>query len=73
MVTRYVTEGADAGKGIVDLYVNGEPAYSYDTHSVFDLVPVPANRQFWFGNTSYNGNRYFCGDGNRDNACASGA
>ena len=64
MVTRYVTEGANAGKGIVDFYVNGEPVYSYSTHDVFDLVPVAADRQFWFGNSSsgYDANRYFCGE-----------
>jgi len=46
LVARYVTEGADAGKGIVDFFVNGEPVYSYSTHAVFDLMPVTAGLQF---------------------------
>ena len=64
MVTRYITEGADAGKGIVDFYVNGEPVHSYTIHDVFDLVPVTADRQFWFGNSTggYDASRYFCGE-----------
>jgi len=64
MVTRYITEGADAGKGIIDFYVNGEPVHSYDLQAVFNLVPVQAGRTFWVGNASggYNANRYFCGE-----------
>ncbi|MDD2347200.1 MAG: hypothetical protein PHS50_02950 [Kiritimatiellae bacterium] len=64
MVTRYITEGADAGKGIIDFYVNGEPVHSYDLQAVFNLVPVQAGRVFWVGNANsgYDGNRYFCGE-----------
>ncbi len=63
IVTRLVKEGTDAGKGIVDLYVNGEPVYSYKVHSAFDLVPLALGKVFWIGNTqSFTNNRYFCGD-----------
>ncbi|MBR1588522.1 MAG: hypothetical protein IJ658_09380, partial [Kiritimatiellae bacterium] len=63
IVTRLVKEGGDAGKGIVDLYVNGEDVASYNVHLAFDLVPVAAGQTFWLGNNKlFTGNRFFCGD-----------
>ena len=64
VVNRIVGEGADAGKGIVDVYVNGEPAASYNIHQTFDLRPVGARKAFFVGNSekSFANARYFCGD-----------
>ena len=36
MVTRYITEGADAGKGIIDFYVNG----SRSIHTISRLCSI---------------------------------
>ena len=64
IVTRVVTEGANAGKGIIDLYVNGEQVHSYRYHLTFDLNSIAAGRNFIIGNSggSFTSTRYFCGD-----------
>ena len=67
VVLRLVGDGANAGKGIIDLYVNGEPVSSYSRHDVFDLDNMliqPEGGNIILANTGSNGssNRFFCGD-----------
>lgn len=57
-----IVERYDAGGpgGVVDFYVNGEPAAV--THTAYDLEILQGSIPFQIGNTGVLGNRYFCGD-----------
>ncbi len=51
---------ANGTGGVVDMYVNGEPAAV--THTAYDLEILQGSIPFQIGNAGVLGNRYFCGD-----------